>query len=73
MARGRAPRCTPSPRSRAPAPDLAAWFGRETLAFKTDVRTLKNLGLTYSRAAGDELSPRGQAYLRHTSGATTVG
>jgi hypothetical protein len=55
------------------APDLAAWFGRETLAFKTDVRKLKNLGLTYSRTVGYELSPRGQAYLRHTSGATTVG
>jgi hypothetical protein len=46
------------------APDLAAAFGRETLAFKADVRKLKNLGLTISLRVGYRLSPRGEAYLR---------
>ena len=45
------------------APDLAELFGRETQAFKTDVRKLKNLGLTRSRRIGYELSPRGASYL----------
>ena len=45
------------------APDLAAHFGRETESFKTDVRKLKNLGLTLSLRIGYRLSPRGEAYL----------
>jgi hypothetical protein len=45
------------------APDLAAHFGRETQPFKTDVRKLKNLGLTLSLKIGYRLSPRGEAYL----------
>jgi len=45
------------------AADLAAGFGRETLPFKTDVRKLKNLGLTESLDVGYRLSPRGRAYL----------
>ena len=45
------------------AGDLAAWFGRETQPFKTDVRKLKNLGLTESLEVGYRLSPRGEAYL----------
>ena len=45
------------------APDLAADFGRETQPFKTDVRKLKNLGLTLSLRIGYRLSPRGEAYL----------
>jgi hypothetical protein len=45
------------------AADLAAGFGRETQPFKTDVRKLKNLGLTESLEVGYRLSPRGQAYL----------
>jgi hypothetical protein len=45
------------------AGDLAESAGRERLAFKTDVRKLKNLGLTISLGVGYELSPRGQAYL----------
>ena len=49
------------------APDLAASFGRETLAFKLDVRKLKALGLTLSLRIGYRLSPRGEAYLRATS------
>ncbi|MET0902025.1 MAG: hypothetical protein ABWZ52_02190, partial [Acidimicrobiales bacterium] len=48
------------------AGDLAAEAGRERLAFKTDVRKLKNLGLTVSLGVGYELSPRGQAYLDST-------
>jgi hypothetical protein len=49
------------------APDLAESFGRETLPFKTDVRKLKNLGLTLSLPIGYRLSPRGEAYLRSRS------
>jgi hypothetical protein len=45
------------------APDLAASVGRETQPFKTDVRKLKNLGLTISLERGYRLSPRGEAYL----------
>ena len=45
------------------APDLAAFFGRETQPFKADVRKLKNLGLTLSLRIGYRLSPRGEAYL----------
>jgi hypothetical protein len=48
------------------APDLAARLGRETAAFKRDVRTLKELGLTESLAVGYRLSPRGVAYLTTT-------
>ena len=40
------------------AADLAESFGRETLPFKTDVRKLKNLGLTESLEVGYRLSPR---------------
>ena len=46
------------------APDLAALLGREPMAFKLDVRKLKNLGLTLSFAVGYRLSPRGVAYLK---------
>lgn len=46
------------------APDLAQWFGRETQPFKTDVRKLKNMGLTLSLRVGYRLSPRGEALLR---------
>jgi hypothetical protein len=45
------------------AADLAASFGRETQAFKVDVRKLKNLGLTLSLDVGYKLSPRGESYL----------
>jgi hypothetical protein len=45
------------------AADLAAGFGREMLPFKTDVRKLKNLGLTVSLDKGYRLSARGAAYL----------
>jgi len=45
------------------APDLAAWFGRQTLPFKTDVRKLKALGLTESLPIGYRISPRGAAVL----------
>jgi hypothetical protein len=46
------------------AGDLAEAVGRERLAFKVDVRKLKNLGLTLSLKVGYRLSPRGEAYLR---------
>ncbi len=46
------------------AADLAESFGRETQPFKTDVRKLKNLGLTESLEVGYRLSPRGRAYLQ---------
>ena len=45
------------------AGDLADLAGRERLPFKTDVRKLKNLGLTLSLEVGYRLSPRGAAYL----------
>jgi hypothetical protein len=48
------------------AGDLAQQFGRERLAFKTDVRKLKNLGLTLSLDVGYRVSPRGEEYLRRT-------
>ena len=46
-----------------PAAELAADFGRERLAFKADVRKLKDLGLTESLLVGFRFSPRGQAVL----------
>ena len=46
------------------AGDLGDAVGRETQPFKTDVRKLKNLGLTESLDVGYRLSPRGAAYLR---------
>lgn len=45
------------------APDLAAMCGRDTRPFKTDVRKLKELGLTESLEVGYRISPRGHAYL----------
>jgi hypothetical protein len=45
------------------AGDLAAAAGRERPAFKTDVRKLKELGLTESLEVGYRLSPRGRALL----------
>ncbi len=50
------------------AGDLAAAAGRETPAFKLDVRKLKALGLTYSLPVGYRLTPRGAAYLRLSAG-----
>jgi hypothetical protein len=46
------------------AAELAAKVGRERLAFKRDVRRLKELGLTISCPIGYRLSPRGAAVLR---------
>lgn len=48
------------------AGDLADEVGRERLAFKADVRKLKNLGLTLSLEVGYRLSPRGERYLAET-------
>jgi hypothetical protein len=45
------------------AAELAAGFGREKMAFKLDVRKLKELGLTESLRPGYRLSPRGRAVL----------
>jgi hypothetical protein len=45
------------------AADLAAVAGRERQPFKTDVRKLKELGLTESLEVGYRLSPRGRALL----------
>jgi hypothetical protein len=49
------------------AGDLAAQFETERLPFKTDVRKLKELGLTESLTTGYRLSPRGRAYLDSTT------
>jgi hypothetical protein len=38
-------------------------MGRERLAFKADVRRLKDLGLTESLPVGYRLSPRGRALI----------
>jgi hypothetical protein len=46
------------------AAELAEHLGRETRAFKIDVRKLKELGLTESLEVGYRLSPRGRAVLR---------
>lgn len=46
-----------------PAAELAAGFGREKMAFKLDVRKLKELGLTESLRPGYQLSPRGEAVV----------
>ena len=46
------------------AAELAEHLGRETRAFKLDVRKLKELGLTESLEVGYRLSPRGRAVLR---------
>jgi hypothetical protein len=45
------------------AGDLAPTRGQETLAFKRDVRKLKELGLTESLEVGYRLSARGRAVL----------
>lgn len=45
------------------AAELAAELGRETAAFKRDLRKLKALGLTESLAVGYRLSPRGRTLL----------
>ena len=45
------------------AADIAATIGREKKPFKTDVRKLKELGLTESLDVGYRLSPRGRAFL----------
>jgi len=42
------------------AAELAEHTGRELLAFKRDVRKLKELGLTESLERGYRLSPRGR-------------
>jgi len=49
------------------AAELAGPTKRELLAFKRDVRKLKELGLTESLERGYRLSPRGRAFLRETS------
>jgi hypothetical protein len=49
------------------APELAEMEGLATPVFKTDVRKLKELGLTISLTVGYTLSPRGEAVLRAAS------
>jgi hypothetical protein len=48
------------------AGDLADQIGQERLAFKSNVRKLKALGLTESLGTGYRISPRGAAYLAAT-------
>jgi hypothetical protein len=48
------------------APDLAVIRGMTTQPFKTDVRKLKELGLTESLEIGYRISPRGQTFLDRT-------
>lgn len=49
------------------AGDLAPRMNQELLAFKLNVRKLKDLGLTISLGAGYPLSPRGEAFLAAAS------
>jgi hypothetical protein len=49
------------------AADIAASIGRQKTPFKTDVRKLKELGLTESLDVGYRLSPRGRAFLARTT------
>lgn len=46
------------------APELAVELLREPMAFKRDVRKLKELGLTESLETGYRLAPRGEALLQ---------
>lgn len=48
------------------AAELAHELGRETPAFKRDVRKLKELGLTESLPTGYRLSPRARALMRRS-------
>lgn len=48
------------------APELALEVRREPMAFKRDVRKLKELGLTESLATGYRLAPRAHALLRRS-------
>jgi biotin operon repressor len=48
------------------AAELAEELGRPKLAFKADVRRLKELGLTISLERGYRLSPRGEAFVAAT-------
>jgi len=48
------------------AEELAAERGQERLAFKRNVRKLKEMGLTESLEQGYRLSPRGRAYVAAT-------
>jgi len=50
------------------AAELAASIGRDLASFKTDVRKLKELGLTESLEVGYRLSPRGGALLDRRGG-----
>jgi hypothetical protein len=53
------------------ATDLAVRIDRETPKFKTDVRKLKNLGLTDNLGTGYRISPRGRALLHHLGARST--
>lgn len=48
---------------RTSAAELSLGFGREKRRLQSDIRKLKELGLTRSLRVGYELSPRGEAYL----------
>ena len=53
------------------AGDLAQMLGRDTRAFKLDVRKLKALGLTISLETGYRLSPRGEAFMARVNSGPT--
>ena len=53
------------------AGDLAQMLGRDTHAFKLDVRKLKALGLTISLETGYRLSPRGEAFMARVNSGLT--
>lgn len=55
-----------------PARDIAHALGRDTPKLKTDVRRLKEYGLTESLGTGYRLSPRGERVLAHLRGDHTT-
>jgi hypothetical protein len=54
------------------APELAELLGYETLAWKAQVRRLKELGLTESLTVGYRLSPRGEQVLAASAGRSAL-
>jgi len=46
------------------AGDLSDMMGKDKAWFKTNIRKLKNLGLTESKSTGYTISPRGERFLK---------
>jgi predicted transcriptional regulator len=55
---------------RVPAARLSQHLGFDKMWLKTNIRKLKELGLTISHESGYELSPRGKVVLSHLEDTT---